>query len=60
MTDDQDVINEGALLISLLVTTMIEMADRPMNEQDDLIISAAMDWAEDHSNAVLVNHITEH
>jgi hypothetical protein len=60
MTYDQDVINEGALLISLLVTTMIEMADRPMNEQDDLIISAAMDWAEDHSNAVLVNHITEH
>jgi hypothetical protein len=60
MTYDQDVINEGALLISLLVSTMIEIADRPMNEQDDLIISAAMDWAEDHSNAVLVNHITEH
>ncbi len=60
MIYDQDVINEGALLISLLVSTMIEIADRPMNEQDDLIIAAAMEWAEDHSDAVLVADITEH
>ncbi len=60
MTYDQDVINEGALLISLLVSTMIEITDRPMNEQDDLIIAAAMEWAEDHSDAVLVADIAEH
>jgi len=49
-TFDQDDINEGALIISLLVKTIIEVdTERSRNESDDLLMAAAMEWVEEFS-----------
>ena len=46
----QDDINEGALIISLLVKTIIEVdTERSRNESDDLLMAAAMEWVEEFS-----------
>ena len=61
-TFDQDDINEGALIISLLVKTIIEVdSDRSRNESDDLLMATAMEWVEDFSEMNIdENEITEH
>ena len=49
-TFDQDDINEGALIITLLIKTIIEVdTDRPRNEADDKLMTAAMEWVEEFS-----------
>ena len=61
-TFDQDDINEGALIISLLVKTIIEVdSDRSRNESDDQLMATAMEWVEDFSEMNIdENEITEH
>lgn len=58
----QDDINEGALIISLLVKTIIEVdTERSRNESDDLLMAAAMGWVEEFSDIDIdENEITEH
>ena len=61
-TFDQDDINEGALIISLLVKTIIEVdTDRPRNESDDQLMAAAMEWVEEFSEKGIYEiKMTEH
>jgi len=58
----QDDINEGALIIALLVKTVIEVdTDRSRNESDDQLMAAAMEWVEEFSDIDIdENEITEH
>lgn len=58
----QDDINEGALIITLLVKTIIEVdTERSRNESDDLLMAAAMEWVEEFSDIDIdENEITEH
>jgi|TARA_R110000764_G_scaffold2108_1_gene9171 hypothetical protein len=58
----QDDINEGALIISLLVKTVIEVdTERSRNESDDQLMAAAMEWVEEFSDIDIdENEITEH
>ena len=58
----QDDINEGALIIALLVKTVIEVdTERSRNESDDHLMAAAMEWVEEFSNIDIdENEITEH
>jgi len=58
----QDDINEGALIIALLVKTVIEVdTERSRNESDDQLMAAAMEWVEEFSNIDIdENEITEH
>jgi|TARA_B100000795_G_scaffold43456_1_gene28483 hypothetical protein len=61
-TFDQDDINEGALIITLLIKTIIEVdTDRPRNEADDKLMTAAMEWVEEFSEKGIYEiEITEH
>tara|TARA_B100000768_G_scaffold84491_1_gene79910 strand:+ start:405 stop:596 length:192 start_codon:yes stop_codon:yes gene_type:complete len=58
----QDDINEGALIIALLVKTVIEVdTERSRNESDDQLMAAAMEWVEEFSDIDIdENEITEH
>ena len=58
----QDDINEGALIIALLVKTVIEVdTERSRNEADDQLMAAAMEWVEEFSEIDIdENEITEH
>ena len=50
---EQDEINEGAHLISLLIKSLIEVNDgRALNEQDDDLMAAAVTWVEEYSDSV--------
>jgi len=57
---DQSVVDEGALLICLLVTMITELGDRSRDEQDDEVIDAAMNWVEECTDVVQILSITEH
>ena len=57
---DQSIVDEGALLICLLVTMVTELDDRPRNEDDDEIIESAMNWAEECTDVVQILTMTEH
>ena len=59
---EQDEINEGAHLISLLIKSLIEVNDgRRLNEQDDDLMAAGVTWVEEFSNIDIdENEITEH
>ena len=53
ITLEQDEVNEGAHLISLLIKSLIEVNDgRALNEQDDDLMSAAVTWVEEYSDSV--------
>lgn len=53
ITLEQDEINEGAHLISLLIKSLIEVNDgRALNEQDDDLMAAAVTWVEEYSDSV--------
>ena len=50
---EQDEINEGAHLISLLIKSLIEVNEgRALNEQDDDLMAAAVTWVEEYSDSV--------
>ena len=50
---EQDEINEGAHLISLLIKSLIEVNDgQALNEQDDDLMAAAVTWVEEYSDSV--------
>ena len=50
---EQDEINEGAHLISLLIKSLIEVNDgRALNEQDVDLMAAAVTWVEEYSDSV--------
>ena len=57
---DQSIVDEGALLICLLVTMVTELDDRPRNEDDDEIIESAMNWVEECTDVVHILSMTEH
>jgi|TARA_R110000782_G_C14559290_1_gene385979 hypothetical protein len=53
ITLEQDEVNEGAHLISLLIKSLIEVNDgRALNEQDDDLMAAAVTWVEEYSDSV--------
>jgi len=57
---DQSVVDEGALLICLLVTMISELSDRSRDEQDDEVIESAMNWVEECTDVVQILSMTEH
>ena len=57
---DQSVVDEGALLICLLVTMVSELDDRPRNEDDDEVMESAMNWVEECTDVVHILSMTEH
>ena len=53
ITLEQDEVNEGAHLISLLIKSLIEVNDgRALNEQDDHLMAVAVSWVEEYSDSV--------
>ena len=57
---DQSIVDEGALLICLLVTMITELSDRSRDEQDDEVIDSAMNWVEECTDVVQILSVTEH
>jgi len=57
---DQSIVDEGALLICLLVTMITELSDRSRDEQDDEVIDSAMNWVEECTDVVQILSMTEH
>jgi len=57
---DQSIVDEGALLICLLVTMITELSDRSRDEQDDEVIESAMNWVEECTDVVQILSMTEH
>lgn len=57
---DQSIVDEGALLICLLVTMITELGDRSRDEQDDEVIDSAMNWVEECTDVVQILSMTEH
>jgi hypothetical protein len=58
----QDEVNQGANLIALLIKSLVEVNDgRLLNEQDDLLIAAAIVWVDEYSEIDVEEiEITEH
>jgi|TARA_R110002051_G_scaffold200454_1_gene267311 hypothetical protein len=58
----QDEVNQGANLIALLIKSLVEVNDgRLLNEQDDLLIAAAVVWIDEYSEIDVEEiEITEH
>lgn len=45
----QDVVNQGALYLTLLAKAVISIdGGRSRNEEDDLLIAEAMEWVEEY------------
>ena len=56
---DQNITDEGGLLICLLVQMIMELNDRSRNEEDDEIIESAMNWVEECTSVVEIMDVTE-
>tara|TARA_R110000868_G_scaffold17143_1_gene75705 strand:+ start:405 stop:596 length:192 start_codon:yes stop_codon:yes gene_type:complete len=58
----QDEVNQGANLLALLIKSLVEVNDgRLLNEQDDLLIAAAVVWIDEYSDMDVEEiEITEH
>jgi hypothetical protein len=58
----QDEVNQGANLLALLIKSLVEVNDgRLLNEQDDLLIAAAVVWIDEYSDMNVEEiEITEH
>jgi hypothetical protein len=58
----QNEVNQGANLIALLIKSLVEVNDgRLLNEQDDLLIAAAVVWIDEYSDMDVEEiEITEH
>ena len=54
--------NQGANLLALLIKSLVEVNDgRLLNEQDDLLIAAAVVWIDEYSDMNVEEiEITEH
>ena len=57
---DQDITDEGGLLVCLLIQMIMELSDRPRNEEDDGIIESAMNWVEECTSVAEILDATEH
>ena len=57
---DQNITDEGGLLICLLVQMIMELNDRSRNEEDDEIIESAMNWVEECTSIVMLMNEAEH
>jgi hypothetical protein len=44
----QELIYEGANIIALLINTVIEVEERPRNEEDDLLMEKAEEWVDEN------------
>ena len=58
----QDEVNQGANLLALLIKSLVEVNDgRLLNEQDDLLIAAAVVWIDEYCEIDVEEiEITEH
>jgi hypothetical protein len=56
---DQNITDEGGLLVCLLVEMIMELSDRPRNEEDDEIIESAMNWVEECTGVAEILDATE-
>jgi len=54
----QELIYEGANIIALLINAVIEVEDRPRNEEDDLLMEKAEEWVDE--NGFLLLELTEY
>jgi|TARA_R110000764_G_scaffold235925_1_gene330702 hypothetical protein len=54
----QELIYEGANIIALLINTVIEVEERPRNEEDDLLMEKAEEWVDE--NGALSIELTEY
>ena len=57
---DQNITDEGGLLVCLLIRMIMELNDRSRNEEDDEIIESAMNWVEECTSIVMMINETEH
>ena len=57
----QDVVNQGALYLTLLAKAVINIdGGRSRTQDDDLLIAEAMAWVESFSNFIDDEEMTEH
>ena len=57
----QDVVNQGALYLTLLAKAVINIdGGRSRTQDDDLLIAEAMAWVESFSNFIDEEDMTEH
>ena len=57
----QDVVNQGALYLTLLAKAVINIdGGRSRTQDDDLLIAEAMTWVESFSNFIDDEEMTEH
>ena len=57
----QDVVNQGALYLTLLAKAVINIdGGRSRTQDDDLLIAEAMAWVESFSNFIDDDDMTEH
>jgi hypothetical protein len=54
---DQNITDEGGLLICLLVQMIMELNDRSRNEEDDEIIESAMNWVEECTGVAAIMNV---
>ena len=54
---DQNITDEGGLLIFLLVQMIMELNDRSRNEEDDEIIESAMNWVEECTGVAAIMNV---
>ena len=57
---DQNITNEGGVLVCLLIQMIMELGDRSRNEDDDAIIESAMNWVEECTSVAEILDATEH
>jgi len=56
---DQEIVDEGGVLVCLLVNMIVELGDRSRDEEDDAIIESAMNWVDECTGADM-GYWTEH
>ena len=54
---DQGILDEGGLLVCLLLGMIIELGDRSRNEEDDEIIEQAMNWVEECTGVAAIMNL---
>jgi hypothetical protein len=57
---DQGILDEGGLLVCLLLQMIMELGDRSRNEEDDEIIEKAMNWVEECTSVAAIMNLAEH
>tara|TARA_R110002124_G_scaffold254157_1_gene419662 strand:- start:348 stop:530 length:183 start_codon:yes stop_codon:yes gene_type:complete len=54
---DQNITDEGGLLVCLLIRMIMELSDRSRNEEDDGIIEQAMNWVEECTSVAAIMNV---